>query len=69
MTKENIIKRIGHYLEEIKGELKKVTWPTKEDMQKTTVAVLVISVIFGVYLQVVDYSFHTLIMKVIGLFR
>jgi preprotein translocase subunit SecE len=69
MKKENIFKRISNYLKDVKGELKKVTWPTKNDLQKTTIAVIVISVIFGIYLQLVDFSFRILVEKVIELFK
>jgi len=56
-------------LTEVRGELKKVTWPTKNDLYKTTIAVIVSSVIFGVYLQVVDLSFATIINKIIDFFK
>jgi preprotein translocase subunit SecE len=69
MDKKNIWNRIGNYLNEVKGELKKVTWPTKNDLQKTTLAVIVISIIFGLYLQVVDFSFRILVEKVIAMFK
>ena len=45
------------YLRDIRGELKKVTWPGKNDLIKTTVAVLVISLFFGIYLFGVDFIF------------
>jgi len=63
--KGNIFKRIGNYLSEIKGELKKVTWPTKNDLYKTTIAVIVSSVIFGIYLFIIDFSFQNLFTKII----
>jgi len=57
------------YLTEIRGELKKVTWPTRNDLQKTTIAVIIISIIFGIYLQVVDFSFRIVVERVIGIFK
>jgi preprotein translocase subunit SecE len=70
MAKEgNIFKRIRNYLAEIRGELKKVTWPTKNDLQKTTIAVIVLSIIFGIYLQIIDSSFRILVDKIINIFR
>jgi len=69
MVKIDLFKRIGNYLTEVKGELKKVTWPTRNDLQKTTLAVIVISIIFGIYLQVVDFSFRILVEKVIAIFK
>jgi preprotein translocase subunit SecE len=69
MAKGNIFNRMGNYLNEARGELKKVTWPTRNDLQKTTIAVIVISIIFGIYLQVVDFSFRVLVQKVIDIFK
>ncbi len=67
--KGNIFKRIGNYLNEIRGELKKVTWPTKNDMQKTTIAVIISSLIFGIYLFLVDVIFSKIINEVIDLIK
>ena len=67
--KRNIFKRIGNYLNEVKGELKKVTWPTKNDLYKTTIAVIVSSVIFGVYLFLVDVFFSRIINEIINLIK
>ena len=69
MEKANIFTRIRNYLAEVKGELKKVTWPTKADIQKTTIAVIVLSIIFGVYLQIVDFSFRLIVDEIIGFFK
>lgn len=58
-----------NYLNEVRGELKKVNWPTKNDLYKTTIAVIVSSIIFGVYLQLVDLSFSKIVQGIINLFR
>ncbi len=67
--KANIFRRVQNYLREIVGELKKVTWPSRNDLQKTTIAVFVASMFFGVYLFVVDFIFSTLINEVISLLK
>jgi preprotein translocase subunit SecE len=69
MSKVNIIQRIKNYLTEVRGELKKVTWPTKNDLQKTTIAVIVLSIIFGVYLTTVDFSFRLIVERIIEMFK
>jgi preprotein translocase subunit SecE len=66
--KENILKRIRAYLIDIKGELKKVTWPSKGDLYKTTIAVIVSSILFGIYLFGVDWIFSNVIQRVIKAF-
>jgi preprotein translocase subunit SecE len=69
MKKGNIIQRMRAYLSEIRSELKKVTWPNMNDLQKTTIAVIVLSIIIGIYLQVVDISFQKLVQWIIGIFK
>lgn len=70
MDKEkNIFKRMGAYLREVRGEMKKVTWPSKDDLVKTTIAVLVISLFFGVYLFGVDFVFARVFQGIGGFFR
>jgi len=67
-NKENIFRRIRNYLIDVKGELKKVTWPTKNDLYKTTIAVIVSSILFGVYLFAVDWIFSKVIQQVVRSF-
>ena len=57
------------FLKDARGEMKKVTWPSKNDLYKTTVAVIVSSVIFGIYLFGVDFIFARLIKEIMGLFK
>ena len=45
-----MIGRIRQYFIESWSELKKVTWPTREQVRNLTVLVFVISGIFGVYI-------------------
>ena len=52
------------YLKDVRGEMKKVTWPSKNDLYKTTVAVIVISLFFGVYLFGVDFIFSRIFKQI-----
>ena len=54
---------------EVKGELKKVTWPSKVDLKKTTIAVIVSSIIFGTYLFLADAVFYQFFEMVKSVFR
>jgi preprotein translocase subunit SecE len=60
---------MGAYLRDVRGEMKKVTWPSKDDMIKTTIAVIVISLFFGVYLFGVDFIFARIFQKIGGIFK
>jgi len=59
---------MGAYLRDVRGELKKVTWPAKNDLIKTTIAVLVISLFFGIYLFGVDFIFTKIFSKIAYIF-
>lgn len=48
------------------GELRKVSWPTREDALRMTKIVLVVVVIMAVFLGVVDFIFSELIGLVVG---
>jgi preprotein translocase subunit SecE len=42
--------------EEVAGELRKVTWPTRKETQAATVAVVITTLVFSVILGFVDYA-------------
>ncbi len=53
--------RIRRFIDEAWSELKKVTWPTREQTRNLTVLVFVISAIVGVYITVFDLAFTTVV--------
>jgi preprotein translocase subunit SecE len=48
--------RIGKWFREMRSELRKVVWPTRQQIMNQTVIVLVIMVISGIALFVVDQA-------------
>jgi preprotein translocase subunit SecE len=53
-TKANPIAR---YLRETRGELRKVTWPTREESGRLTAVVLAVTLAFAIFLWIFDYIF------------
>lgn len=49
----------------VKSEWRKITWPSKEDLTKETVAVVFISVLLGVIIAVLDAAIKFGIDKII----
>ena len=45
------------FLNEVIAELKKVTWPTREETIKLTVVVIAISIIVGAFIGGLDWMF------------
>lgn len=59
-----IVKFVG----DLKVEMKKVTWPSKNEVYGTTIVVLVTVFIFGIYLFLVDSALQVLVNQLFSLF-
>ncbi len=57
-------KRFFVFLREVKAEVKKVTWPSKNEVYSTTIVVILAVIFFGVYLYSLDIVFSWLISQV-----
>jgi len=55
------IKKIIQFLKEVKGELKRVTWPTRKETLAGTAVVLIIVFITAFFLGIVDLGLSKLI--------
>lgn len=44
----------ARFIQEVIGELKKVTWPTREETMKLTAVVIALSVIVGIFIGGLD---------------
>jgi len=53
------------FIGDIIGELRKVTWPTRQEAIRLTVMVLIVCAVIGVTLALLDYGFGRLIRDVI----
>jgi preprotein translocase subunit SecE len=54
-------KRFINFLKDTKAELKKVTWPSRNEVYSTTIVVIIATVFFGFYLFFMDVLFSWLI--------
>jgi preprotein translocase SecE subunit len=48
---------IGGFLNQVAGEVRQVTWPTREKAIRLTIMVIIATVIVGVYLGILDSLF------------
>ena len=56
----------GKFVEEVKQEGKKVTWPTAKDTRTSTLMVLVMVAISGVFFFIADWVISSVIQMVLG---
>ena len=55
------MKRLRRYFDEVVSELRKVSWPTREQVRNLTVLVFAISFAVGLYITVLDRVLLTLL--------
>ena len=53
------------FFSEVRSELKKVTWPSRQEVQSTTLVVIATSVFFGFYLWGLDLVFSRILSLVL----
>ncbi len=58
--------RIRRYFDEVWSELRKVSWPNREQVRNLTVLVFAISLVVGIYITILDGVFQFLISVVAG---
>lgn len=53
------------YLREVRGEMRKVTWPTPEESRRLTIIVLIVTIIFAAFLFFFDFIFSNVMQTII----
>lgn len=61
----NIFAKIGTFFKEVRQELKKVTWPTRQETVKYTTVVILVTLAVAAFLGAVDLGLTWLINKFI----
>ncbi|MBI21110.1 MAG: preprotein translocase subunit SecE [Chloroflexi bacterium] len=57
---------IIRFFSEVIGELRKVTWPSRQEATRLTILVLTLSITIGILLGIVDYFFSRLMALLSG---
>jgi preprotein translocase subunit SecE len=55
------IGRARRFLGDVRAELGRVTWPTRREVWATTIVVILVSLLFGLYLYVVDLGLSAIV--------
>jgi preprotein translocase SecE subunit len=60
------VQRLRRFIDESWSELKKVTWPTREQVRNLTILVLGVSLAVGMYITFFDFIFTEAIRLISG---
>ena len=58
---------IVRYVRETRGELRKVTWPTRQESQRLTAIVLGVTAVMAIFLGLLDFLFANSIQALVEL--
>ena len=65
MRRSGLIDKVLDYIRESRAELKKVTWPTKQQLWYSTIIVIVVTAVASAYLGLVDLILTGIFSKII----
>ena len=56
------VQRSRHFLVAVRDELKKVTWPTRDELVKATRMIVVLSILLGLTIGLMDYVLQLILV-------
>ena len=62
---KNFLQRLRDYFTEVRGEMKRVTWPGKQEIYGTTLMVILTTFLFGFYFWITDHVFSVLVGRIL----
>ena len=63
---KNISSSVTQFASDIENEARRITWPSRQEAVKSTLAVVAISSIFAAFLGLVDYLFSLAVRVLLG---
>jgi preprotein translocase subunit SecE len=61
-----MLEKIKTFFKEVSVELKKVSWPTRQQTISATVVVIVLTIIVSVFLGIIDFALGRLVGAIMG---
>ena len=65
-TKQSFPQRVSIFMDEVKDEIRKATWPDRKSLTRSTIVVMVSVVVLAAYVSLSDGALSFLTKKVIG---
>ena len=60
------MEKIKRFLKEVVAELRKVTWPTKDELIGSTIVVIVVSLVIAIFIGIVDRILGFVVQALFG---
>ncbi len=63
-----IIKKTQLYVEEVQVEMRRITWPDREQLRNATIVILIFVMIIAIIIGIMDTTFSWLVRMIVGFF-
>jgi preprotein translocase subunit SecE len=63
---EGMFEKIGKFLSETRAELRKVTWPTRDELIASTKIVIIATLVVTVFIGIIDQILTLIIRRLLG---
>jgi preprotein translocase subunit SecE len=63
VKKESFLESAKAYITDVRGEMKRVTWPSRAQVESTTLVVVLSVFAFAAYFRVVDYVIENTVTR------
>ena len=67
MTSEVKENRITKYIREVRAEVRKVTWPSRQEVLRLSGIVIVVMILMSAFMAIIDFGFSRLMAAIISL--
>ena len=64
--KKSFFSKVTHFFKDLRGEIKKVVWPSKKQVKNNTLVVLAFMAVTAVFIWLLDFIMVTVIRLVLG---
>ena len=58
--------RTGAFTQDVRGEVRKITWPTWDDLRRSTIVISAIVLVIGLLIGVMDKLFSLILIQFLG---
>lgn len=60
------VSQFKQYLSDVRGELRKVVWPTRQETTSTTIVVIAMVILVSLFLWMIDAILASLVQLIVG---
>ena len=58
--------RVVDFLRDVRGEVRKVTWPTRDELKKATLVIVAFVIVLGIVIGLMDAAFQFVFVKAVA---